>query len=53
MTLLILQIVLEGLKTFNLIYGDQPVEVRQKAWQDWAAFVSPIWAGIAQQVEKK
>jgi hypothetical protein len=39
---LLLSVILEGLKAFNLIYADVPVEERRKAWADWCEFWAPM-----------
>jgi hypothetical protein len=35
---LIAQLVLEGLKTFQMVYQDIPAEERRKNWAEWCAF---------------
>ena len=46
MQTLLLQAIVEGLKTFNLIYADLPVADRRQAWKDWCDFWRPVLAAI-------
>ena len=39
-------LVLEGLKTFNMIYADIPVAERRKNWEAWCKFWQPLQDAI-------
>lgn len=48
MLIAILALVTEGLKTFNLVYEDQPVEDRKAAWASFSKLLAPARAVLEQ-----
>ena len=44
MLLAILTLVTEGLKTFNLVYADQPAAERKAAWESLSKLLAPVRA---------
>jgi hypothetical protein len=43
----------ECLKTFRLIYGDIPQELRKESWERWFRFWEPFWKLCGLEIPKE